>query len=101
MTNDRANLVNPKPLGDEVADGLAATVVKVEVVDRGAILDGGIPSAAEQNVERRPCDCEYQGTCSENGIGGYWICRNFLMRPPFSKSLGKDIYCRFAQRHLP
>ena len=89
MTNDRANLVNPKPLGDEVADGLAATVVKVEVVDRGAILDGGIPSAAEQNIERRPCDCEYGGW----GI----VCRRYYGELNIPKDL-----CRIrTERHLP
>ena len=57
MPDNPSKLQNVQLTG-EPSDGLCSGVVKPQSGDRGAILDGGIPSAAEQNVERRPCDCE-------------------------------------------
>jgi hypothetical protein len=58
MSNDRANLVNPESLGDEVSDGLSSGVVKVNVGTGGAIGNSLVSGATEQNIERRPCDLE-------------------------------------------
>lgn len=89
MSNDRANLVNPEPLGDEVSDGLASGVVKVNVGTGGAIGNSLVSGATEQNIERRPCDCEYNG--------------NIILCPVVLLGLqpNEDRYCRVAKWDLP
>ena len=96
MADDRANLVNAKALSDEVSDSLASGIVKVNVCAGGAIDSGPSPSAAKENVERRPCDCENAVKNSENGIFVYYPnCRLVGKKRP------KNIYCRLTQRNLP
>lgn len=83
MANDRTNLVDPKPLGDEVTDGLAPGVVKTNLGAGGQIDGGSVTGAAKEGVESCACDCE-DGFCA---IGWFKFREN--------------TYCRATQRHLP
>lgn len=80
----------------EPSDGLGSGVVKTDCGNGGAIDSGPSPSAAKENVERRPCDCENAVKNSENGIFVYYPnCRLVGKKRP------KNIYCRLTQRNLP
>ena len=84
MTDNSGNFVDGKlSAAGEVGDRLTARVVKAQRSAGGTGGDGSIPSAAEENVERLPCDCE--DGCSD----------------PVGGSFPNNVYCRLAERHFP
>jgi len=89
MADDTRKLQNVQ-LTRQPSDGFGPRIVEPDGSAGGAILDGSIPSAAEQNIERRPCDCETAVKNSENGIFiRYADC--CLLR---GKHIGQDVVCR-------
>lgn len=91
MADSPSKLKNIQSAG-EPSNGLAPGIVKVQGSDGVAILDGGIPSAAEQNVERRPCDCK-----DTIKVDGYIrLCCGYMW-----VEIPKDVYCRARERHSP
>ena len=91
MPDNPSKLQNVQLTG-EPSDCLAAGVVKPDGSAGGAIPDGGIPSAAEQNIERRPCDCK-----DTIKVDGYIrLCCGYMW-----VEIPKDVYCRARERHLP
>lgn len=88
MADSPSKLKNIQSAG-EPSNGLAPGIVEVEGSDGGAIDSSPSPSAAEQNIERRPCDCE--ASWMTYLIEHYPLGRECKLKP------GKDFYCRFAE----
>lgn len=73
----------------ESRDSFSASVVKPDGSAGGAILDGGIPSAAKEGVECRACDCEHGFTRTFYGTHSWGECKAL-----------QDGRCRITQRDL-
>jgi len=101
MPDHPSKLQNVQPL-TQPADSLTPAVVKAEGGDRGTGVDSGIAGAAEENVERLACDCEYAYVTGSDGIvHGGWVCYRGG-KTPFPGTLRRAFtVARGAKSRLP